>query len=69
MKTTIDDVIRYFGGRRPIAAELGIRPEAVSMWRQRGIPAGQAIKLSTLSGGHFSASQLIELEPMVERRA
>lgn len=33
------DIIEALGGRSHVAADLGIKPNAVTQWRQAGIPA------------------------------
>lgn len=51
------EVIEYFGGITPLAAELGVTTQAISQWDEI-FPEGRAYQIEVLSKGHFKASCL-----------
>ena len=56
----IDDVIRWFGGKSETARVLGVTPQAVCAWVEKGsVPPLRAIQVERLSGGMFKAVDLV----------
>jgi DNA-binding transcriptional regulator YdaS (Cro superfamily) len=53
-----DELIDYYGGISQFAQRLGVRQEAVRMWKSRSIaiPEGQAYKI--VSWGDFSIDDI-----------
>jgi DNA-binding transcriptional regulator YdaS (Cro superfamily) len=55
----IRKAVALAGGPTRLAAELGIRPQTVSMWMARGrVPAGQVIALEHATGGAVTRYEL-----------
>lgn len=51
----LEEIFEYFGGKSATARILGVAPPAVSQWVIDGLPAGRAIDIERISGGHFKA--------------
>ncbi len=43
---TVDDLIKALGGTGTVAAFCGVKPSAVSNWKQRGFPPSQHYRIS-----------------------
>lgn len=54
---TLDDVKKYYGfeNDRDVARMFGIKPPAVSKWRDTGIPDGRQAMLELASRGQIKA--------------
>ena len=52
-------LIELAGGVEIVAAIFGITHSAVFLWYSKGIPAGRAAKLAELSGGKFTAEEIL----------
>lgn len=56
----IDDVIRWFNGQSETARVLGVTPQAVCAWVDKGgVPPLRAIQVERLTGGMFKAVDLV----------
>ena len=56
-ETVLSKAIKYLGGRRAVADELGITYQAVDKWSSN-LPAERARDLATLSKAKFTLEQL-----------
>jgi len=56
-ETVLSKAIKYLGGRRAVADELGITYQGVDKW-SANLPAERARDLAKLSKGKFTLEQL-----------
>jgi len=51
---TTDEIVAYYGSARMACTELGLAPNAVSMWAARGhVPALAQIRIERATGGRL----------------
>lgn len=50
---TFDEVIDHFGDNTQAAIALDIRPQSVSWWKRRGVPAARQKQIETVTGGRL----------------
>jgi DNA-binding transcriptional regulator YdaS (Cro superfamily) len=55
-----DLVVEHFGSQVALARRLQVQQPAVSMWRKRGIPHIQQLRIQELTGGKFRAKPLFK---------
>ena len=61
MSQKISDVVDWFGSQARMARALKVDRAAVSAWVRAGaLPPARAIQIEQLSGGKFSAVDLID---------
>ncbi|SEJ46352.1 DNA-binding transcriptional regulator Cro [Pseudomonas linyingensis] len=60
MKT--QEVADYFGGKKKLAAALGVSPSAVSMWGET-IPETRQYQIQVISKGKFKVDQKPDAHP------
>lgn len=53
----IEKVISHFGGVKPLSQALNIFPQAVYLWKARGIPKARQYEIETLTKGVFVADR------------
>lgn len=51
----VDEIINHFGSKAALARLLGCRPQALTRWTTKGVPANSAIEIERLSNGKFKA--------------
>jgi len=53
---TLEEVIKFFGGKANTARELDITYQAVQDWERRGtIPRGRQFEIQVMTGGRLQA--------------
>lgn len=55
----LDRAIEHFGSQAKLAEALGVKPMAVSHWRNRGLPPERAIDIETASKGVVRRDELL----------
>lgn len=55
----IELIIEYFGNQSRLAEALGVTHVAVVLWKQRGLPPMQAIRIERITKGYFRARDIV----------
>jgi DNA-binding transcriptional regulator YdaS (Cro superfamily) len=50
--------VEFFGSQANLARALGVTPQAVIQWRERGFSPRSAVKLDRITGGKLPARDL-----------
>jgi hypothetical protein len=53
-------VVKHFGSQVELANRLQIKQPAVSMWKRRGIPLLQQLRIEVMTDGKFRAKSLFK---------
>lgn len=54
----LQKAIDCLGNQRKLAAALGVKPQAVTNWKQSGVPVKQALKIQRATGGAVQCHEL-----------
>lgn len=56
------DVIDYFGSQSKLASAFGVHRSSITQWmKSEHLPAERALEIEAMSGGKFTAMELIGL--------
>jgi DNA-binding transcriptional regulator YdaS (Cro superfamily) len=72
-KHPIDRASDVLGGAAKLAAVLGVSAQAISNWKERGVPLERCMSIETATGGKVTRRDLRpdwkDIWPELERRA
>ena len=54
----LDQAAYFFGSQKAMAEALGLTPNAVSLWKKRGIPLKQAVRIEKLTDKKVTKEEL-----------
>lgn len=57
-KDALDRVAEAIGKDQPLAEALGVSPQVLSNWKDRGVPARYCARIAKLSNGAVSLQEL-----------
>lgn len=64
----IEAVIKHFGGVKPLSQALNVFPQAVYLWKARGVPKARQYEIEALSGGVFVADRSHLTQHIAQRK-